>query len=187
MAHNEGDSGAVTVRGVRILLPALAGPRSTPCGVLKIPMMSGRVTRWLRSRRPDWLTTWLRRRELRRTVREIDNWFKPLADSATGDDQQAILVEWAFNLEWPNSKLAELETRRLGRLARRWNVDSPSPEHDYDNGCWYIPDEPRKKLRRDIREARREIIRWWIQVVVVPLMILVSAATAVISLVLTRQ
>ena len=145
-------------------------------------MMSGRVKSWLRSRLPDWLTTWSRGRELRRAVREIDDRFKPLADRARGEEQQAILAEWAFNLEWPNSKLAELETRRLRRLALRWHVDSPSPEHDYDHGCWYIPDEPRKRLRRDIREARREIIRWWIQVVVVPLMILVSAATALISL-----
>ena len=40
------------------------------------------------------------------------------------------------------------------------------------------------KLRREIRDARREGIRWWIQVVVMPLIALASSITALVSLLL---
>ena len=129
-----------------------------------------------------WLTRWLRVRALRGDVRELDDHFRSLAANTTGNEEQAILTEWEFELRWPRNELAQLESARLRRLAYRWNVDSPSSVQDDQTGHWYIPDEPRKKLRREIRDARRESIRWWIQVVVMPLIALLSSATALISL-----
>ena len=81
---------------------------------------------------------------------------------------------------WPESELARFESARLQKLAKRWNIDSPSYEHDAEIDCWYIPDEPREKLWREIRAAKRESIRWWIKVVAIPLII--TLVTALITL-----
>ncbi len=80
------------------------------------------------------------------------------------------------------TKLAQFESARLRRLAQRWNVDTPSSEMDDQTGHWYIQYAERRKLRCDIQLARRESIRWWIQVVVMPLIALVTSAIALISL-----
>ena len=131
---------------------------------------------------PDWLRTRLRIRKLRRNIRELENHFEPLAADAKGDHEQAILTEWSFEARWPESELAQHESVKLRKLARRWNVDTPSSEQDHQTGHWYIPDAQRAKLRRDIRDARRESVQWWIQVAVMPLIALVSSVTALISL-----
>ena len=57
-----------------------------------------------------------------------------------------------------------------------------NPKLDHQTGRWYIPDAQRKKLRREIQDAKRESIQWWIQVVVMPLIALVGSATALIAL-----
>ena len=145
--------------------------------------MAGQSKRSWRSWLPDWLKNWLHVRELHRAVRALDDHYRPLHDKVNvGDEKQAILAEWAFEAQWPESALAHVESARLRRLARRWLVDLPSYELDDQTGRWYIADEPRQKLRREIRKARREGIRWWIQTVVMPLIGLVGATTALIAL-----
>ena len=83
---------------------------------------------------PDWLRTRLRIRKLRRNIRELENHFEPLAADAKGDHEQAILTEWSFEARWPESELAQHESVKLRKLARRWNVDTPSSEQDHQTG-----------------------------------------------------
>ena len=124
----------------------------------------------------------LRVRKLRLEIRELDNHFEPLATKATGREQEAIMGEWSHEAQWPRSELAQIESARLRRLAHCWNLEVPPNEQDDQTGRRYITDGPRRKLRREIRDARRESIRWWIQVVVLPLIALLSSIVAVISL-----
>ena len=149
--------------------------------------MSGQSKKSHRSWLPGWLTTPLLVRKLRREVHELDSRYGRWASETKVEERQDILAEWSFKVQWPKSELAQLESARLRRLARRWNVDSPSSEHDCQTGRWYIPDAPRGKLRREIRDAKRQSIKWWIQVVVVPMIALVSSATALIALLLRLQ
>ncbi len=67
--------------------------------------MSGQSKRSWRSWLPDWLMTRLRVRKLRRDKRKLDNHFGPLAAEATGHKEQAILVEWSYEAQWPESEL----------------------------------------------------------------------------------
>ena len=130
---------------------------------------------------PHWLVTWFRARKLRHLVREVDSGFAPRAAKARGDERQAILSQWSFEVNPSNAELAQIESVRLRRLAYRWHLDCPSQERDYQTGLFYIPDALRIKLRREISAARRESIRWWVQVLVMPLIGLLGVLTAVLS------
>ena len=144
--------------------------------------MSFQSKRTWRSWLPSWLAASFRARDIRRAAQDLDRHYRPLADKARGQEQHDIVAEWHFESQWPISELGELETERLRRLAHRWNVDCPPPEENRDTGRVYIPDDLRRNLRRDIRDARRESIRWWIQVVVMPLIALLGVTTALLSL-----
>ena len=140
---------------------------------------------------PEWLTTWRRARKLARDIRELGNEYRPLVEKAERekdwDEKQRVLSEWSFESRWPESELGVLESRRLRRLAERWNVDSPTLEQDDQTGEWYVPDALRRKMRREIIAARRESIRWWVQVLVMPLMAVLSTTTALIALILALR
>ena len=139
---------------------------------------------YLRTLLPKWFTMWLRARKLRCEIRELDKRYRPLVEEAEAeqerDEKERILSEWQFELRWPESRLAVLDSRRLTRRALRWNIDSPAVEQDDQTGDWYIPDTRRRKLRREIITARRETVHWWIQVLVMPLLALVGSTTALI-------
>ena len=145
--------------------------------------MSDQSKRSWRFRLPGWLTTRLYIRKLRREIRELDSHFETLLDGAKSEaDEHGISNQWHSMSRWPESELARFESAKLQRLAKRWNIDSPSYKHDAEIDRWYIPAEPREKLWREIRAARRENIRWWIKVVAIPLIItLVTALIALFS------
>ena len=142
--------------------------------------MSGQSKKSRRWWLPNWLRAQLHLQKLRREIRELDKHYGPLAADAKGDHEQDILSQWSFEEQWPKSELAEHESAKLRKLAHRWNVDTPSSESDPRTGRWYIPDAQRVQMRREIRDARRESVKWWIQVIVIPLIALISALTTLI-------
>ena len=146
---------------------------------------------WLTTMLPEWLTTWRRARKLARDIRDLENEYRPLVEKAEREkdwkEKQRVLSEWSFESRWPESELGVVESRRLRRLAERWNVDSPALEQDDQTGDWYVPDALRRKMRREIIAARRESIRWWVQVLVMPLMAVLSTTTALIALLLALR
>ena len=133
---------------------------------------------------PRRFRTWLRKRGLRRYLDHLRREYDPQCDAATGDVEQALLVEWSFEASWPESELAVIESDRLRVQAARWNVPCPTSVQHHETGVWHIEDSARMKLRREIRDARREGIRWWIQVVVMPLIALACSITALVTLLL---
>jgi hypothetical protein len=132
---------------------------------------------------PDWLTTWLRIFVLRRHLRHLEEYFGRLAAAASkGDREQAVLAEWAVAARWPAKELSQLESHQLHRKARFWNLPVPRYEFDHETGKRYIPVEQRSQLKRKIRDARREGVRWWIRVLVIPVVSLVAAVAALMSM-----
>ena len=121
-------------------------------------------------------------RALRKSISDLRDDFGPKVDAARGHEEQHLLAEWSFEAAWPESELAQIETARLSRQAYRWNIDVPASTQDHQTGHWYIEDAERRKLKRAIRDARREGIRWWVQVLVMPLIALISSITALVSL-----
>ena len=117
----------------------------------------------------------------------MDRYFAPLVAKASGDEEQAVLAKWSFEVQEPKSKLGQLETARLRRLADRFLLDCPSSEQNRDTGLFYIPDLLRRKLKREIRDARRERVRWWVQAVVMPLIGLLGVTAALLSVYLTLR
>ena len=146
---------------------------------------------WFTTMLPKWFTTWCRVRKLRRKIYEFANEYRPLVEKAERErdenEKQRVLSEWSFESRWPESELGVLETRRLRRRADRWNVDSPALEQDDQTGDWYVPDTLRRKMRREIIATRRESIRWWVQVLVMPLMAVLSTTTALIAVILALR
>lgn len=121
-------------------------------------------------------------RALRKSISDLRDEFGSRVNAAKGDEEQNLLAEWSFEAAWPETELAEIETGKLSSQAYRWNIDVPASIEDHRTGYSYIPDAERRKLKRAIRDARRESIRWWVQVLVVPLIALVSSVTALVSL-----
>lgn len=149
--------------------------------------MSDRLERSWRSWLPTCPPAWLRARGIRREIRDLDRYYGSLVAKARGDEEQALLAEWSFEVQEPQSRLGQLETDPLRRLAERFLLDCPSSEQNRDTGLFYIPDALRRKLKREIRDARRERVRWWVQAVVMPLIGLLGVAAALLSVYLTLR
>jgi hypothetical protein len=60
-----------------------------------------------------------------------------------------------------------------------WIVDDPRTGHTY------LQPPEQSKLQRQIRLARRESIRWWIQTLIMPLIALIGVAVGLLSLLLS--
>jgi hypothetical protein len=144
--------------------------------------MSGQSTKSL-DFLPEWLKTRRRVRQIRKQIRDIEASYREQLKAAGADpNDDAHMSELYSELEWPDSELAQIESVRLRRLAERWNIEAPNYTEDSRTGHWTIPYKDRRKLKREIRDARREAIRWWIQVAVMPLIALVSSITALTAL-----
>ena len=119
---------------------------------------------------PGWMKDWRRERHLRRELRELKAHYEPQVDKATEyAEEQALLAEWHFEAQVPESQLAILESRKLRRIALRWQIDVPPSERDDLSGLMFIPDKKRDEVWSKIYYARRENRHWWIRWVVVPL------------------
>jgi len=143
---------------------------------------------------PSWVPESIRdvreRRKLQAEIDSIDAKFFDRYDAAEDDQEQHYVdQEWDATREPHETGLGLLDTKKLCRQAEKWGIDIPSDYWitartevagiDFER---YIGYAGRTKLRREIRKARREEIRWWIQTVVMPLIALVSVATALTSL-----
>lgn len=131
---------------------------------------------------PHWLRTWFRLQQLRRDLRNLDDHFGPWAAGAEGQRKQVILAEWLLEAKWPETEIAKLESDKLRRQARFWNVVVPSLDLDPDTGHRFIPEGRRAQLRGEISHKRRESTLWWIQFVVIPLIALVTSLTVLVLL-----
>jgi hypothetical protein len=151
--------------------------------------MSGLSKKSWRSCLPEWFRSWRRQRSLERQIKTLDDEYGPRADAERGDAQQAILAEWSFESSWPSNELAALETNRLMRLAHRWRVDFPDATEangwvlfDHQTGHAYLQAWERVRLNRQIDAARKDAIKWWIDVLVPVLTLLLGTIGALTGL-----
>jgi hypothetical protein len=99
-------------------------------------------------------------------------------------DQQRIVNTWYDDADWPASELAALETQRLLRLAKRYDVDEPAQDDwitETPTGYTCVAPVARLRLKRAIRTARREAISWWLQVTIGPLTGLIGTTVALLA------
>ena len=134
---------------------------------------------------PERLRDFMDRKRLQAEIEKIDAKFQPLLDAAPNDaEEHHIQQAWNCETDELQEELARLLGRRIEIQARRLGVDIPEE-------CWteskferyrYIGYRGQAKLRRAIRDARREAVRWWVQVIVMPLIALFSSFVALVSL-----
>jgi hypothetical protein len=125
------------------------------------------------------------KRRLKNNIAVLNQKFEQrMAEARTDQAEHDIDQEWTHAVENDHASLGILETRHILRLVTRWDVDIPADawvSNDYEN-MRYLSQAAQAKLRREIKAAKRETIRWWIQVTVLPITGLVGATIGLISL-----
>src|SRR5712691_1944683 len=109
----------------------------------------------------------------RRSVRSSAlEWPQPRPNGKSMTSTRSGPSKWREYLD----NLGVLRTKPLVTHARKWEVEIP-PEawvHDRSENYRYISPREQVKLRRRIRDARREAVRWWVQVLTPPLSLIVA-------------
>jgi hypothetical protein len=111
-------------------------------------------------------TTARRIRVLRRQIRRIDAHYRPLVKAAMGDDLDRLEAEWQADTEFERHEILAIESLRLAATARRWDVEIPHASwfEDPRTGHSYLDSTRQAVVRREIKHAKRESIRWWVPV-----------------------
>jgi hypothetical protein len=140
---------------------------------------------------PRRIQDWAEERRLEENIRIVGEEFRPrmTAAAAIGDEEEHIVdQEWSAAVEDDITSLGVLKTRRLVKNAARWDVEIPASSWTDDRyqNARYIPKGRQSKIQREIRTVRRERIRWFFQVVVIPTISLLGLIVALVSL-LTRK
>jgi hypothetical protein len=147
--------------------------------------MFGRLKKSWRSWIPESWRDWLERRRLKKVISQIGERFRPrLAAARSEDEERAIDAEWSSETEEFDLYLGQLETKRLVKLANKWEIDIPRDSWTSDryNTVAYIYHAPQLALRRRIRDARREAMKWWINLLTPVISALTGLAGALIGL-----
>jgi hypothetical protein len=136
--------------------------------------------RWL----PRWLNDRRERQRLGIRIREIDEEYRPrLVAAEDGPEAADVSREWDLAREEYEDALGSLRTSRLIPLARHWNVEIPANAWTTSqNESSYISGEGEVRLRRSIRDARREAAKWWVTVLTPVLSLLVALFSVILSL-----
>lgn len=145
------------------------------------PVAQTTRTRWL----PERLQDWQERRSLERQIEEINRRFQPrMAAAKTDQEEHHIDQEWVEAIEQYQVSMGVLKTKRLIKLANRWEVEIPSGAwtNDRYENVRYIAPPHQIKLRRSIRDARREAVKWWVQLLTPIISVLTGLAGALIGL-----
>jgi hypothetical protein len=138
---------------------------------------------WLPERVEEWRT----KRWLKGVLREIEARYRPRMKAAKGEhEEEGIHLEWSEEDHEFSSELEFLESRRVLRRAYKWEIDVPTGDgmwtsDQYDN-TRYLTFHAQRKLRRAIRDARRESVKWWMQLILPILSLLVALVGAMIGL-----
>ena len=136
--------------------------------------MSGRSRRsWL----PQWLRDRREERQLEKSIEQIGLKFRSrMAAAKTEQQEHDVDQEWTYEVEEYLDRLGVLRTKPLVKQATKWEVEIPQTawsDDRYENSRYISPPE-QVKLRRRIRDARRDAVRWWIQVLMPPLSLIVA-------------
>jgi hypothetical protein len=140
---------------------------------------------WWRPFAPERLLDRMERRRIEREIDAINAKFQPMLDAAKDAGEESHIVQaWHYETEEWDEELGRLLSKRVEKQARWWGVDIPEDhwtESRYE-GYRYIGYGAQTKLRRAIRDARRDSARFWVQVLVMPLIALLSLTIALIAL-----
>ena len=127
--------------------------------------------------------TWNERRttiKLRRELERLRKFYEPDLRTKTGADHESLLAEYFSEQDIVEYQLREIESRQLVRRARRWFVDIPTGD-SWDRGPagHFLTQKAADALRRAVRDERRKEIKWWAELVMPILALLVALACPV--------
>jgi hypothetical protein len=140
------------------------------------------------------MLTWrerIERRKLRKELRRLQKVYGPDLKKSKGDDYERLLAEFFSESDFVQGPLHAIETNALQRMAHKWDVEVPpqSDERVWSRdfmGEYYLNDAAAIRIRREVRRVRREAVKWWVDLLV-PLLSLLVALAAVLSPALLSQ
>jgi hypothetical protein len=146
--------------------------------------MSGQSKKSWRSWVPEWARDWQRRTRLKRRRNALADHYSQQLDAATHSfDKQKIVHDWSSEAQGAENELAELESYRIRRRADRWGVEVPDDVLvEAEDGGFYVGANYQPRIKRQIREARRESIKFWIGLFVQVMAALTGIAGAIIGI-----
>lgn len=134
---------------------------------------------------PQRVRDWREERQLEKCIEEINARFRPrMAATRTEKQEHDVDQEWTNEIEDYQDSLGALKTKRLLKLANKWEVEIPADawvSNRYEN-TRYIYAGAQVKLRRSIRDARRESVKWWVLLLTPIVSALTGLAGALIGL-----
>jgi hypothetical protein len=117
---------------------------------------------------PDRVLEWRRRRALRREIMRLDGECEKEVQAAHVNEKMEIYSRWDFDTGWSRAELGELETERLRRRAERRGLEIPQDDvwwiKHLETNTKYLTPTARARVKRMIRQDRRESAKWWVDV-----------------------
>jgi hypothetical protein len=133
------------------------------------------------------MMTWQERkraRTARAELRALDAHYGPRIKQLKGDAQESVIADYRNEAEFPRGELAVIESDVLRRRAGYWGVELPDQTSEWDEditGRTYLGYSAKARVKRAVRQAMRAEIRWWAEVTVPILALLVALATIILD------
>jgi hypothetical protein len=123
--------------------------------------------------------------KLEKEIRGIEDAHALALKKATGDEYHIAVADMMSESEYAREMLEELESVEAEKRAKRWGV--------IIEPAWYNPDhrslglnrlvlesEGRLRVARAVRDAKRESIKWWVTVVIMPILTVLMGLTGAV-------
>jgi hypothetical protein len=108
-------------------------------------------------------------------------------DSLSQDRVNEIVNEWAEAHEKLDRRFLSLITRKLKDQAEFWTIDLPNEDEQPDwwekpvKGTWQLSHRGVARAKKLIRTERRHAIKWWVDLLVPILALLVALAAILMN------
>jgi hypothetical protein len=128
-----------------------------------------RIKKWAAALVPLRVVDWRRRRRLERQIQQWDDEYSRKAEAASFGERMRIFQQWDYETGWVRAELGQLDRRVLRRRAEQRGIELP-PDDDsswvlhQETGTKYLNETARVRVRRAIKQDRRESIKWWVEV-----------------------
>ncbi len=121
------------------------------------------------------------RRRLRAELRRLHDLYAPDLKQKKGGEYESLLSEYLSERDIVATQLDSLESDELLRRAHRWSVELPNNAWDQGPaGDRYLTAPARTAIERAVRDERRKEIKFWADLLI-PVLSLLVALVAVIA------
>lgn len=125
------------------------------------------------------------KRKLEEEIRSIEDAYAPSLKKLTGEEYQIEAASMMGESEYAREMLEELESFEAEKRARRWGViierDWYNPDHRaFGSNRLLLEADGRFRVFHAIRDAKRESIKWWVTVVIMPILTILMGLTGAV-------